>query len=76
MVSDDETVSAEDEPTLGRPYQPCPDVVFYKPEGQFLNDSLEEDGLQSDVNFDIWNEMNKSMDIEDESDSQYNTSFT
>nr|GEX54774.1 probable leucine-rich repeat receptor-like protein kinase At5g49770 [Tanacetum cinerariifolium] len=37
---------------------------------------MKEDGLQSDVNFDIWNEMNKSMDIEDESDSQYNISFT
>nr|GEV34891.1 PAZ domain-containing protein [Tanacetum cinerariifolium] len=37
---------------------------------------LEEDGLQSDVNIDIWNEMNRSMDNEDESDLQYNTSFT
>nr|GFD20206.1 FAR1 DNA binding domain-containing protein [Tanacetum cinerariifolium] len=45
-----------------------------------------ENGLQSDVNFDglgdIWNEMNvglelnKSMDIEDGMNSQYNTNFT
>lgn len=24
----------------GRPFQPYRDVVFYEPEGQFLNDSL------------------------------------
>ncbi|GKA10322.1 FAR1-related sequence 5-like protein [Tanacetum coccineum] len=34
---------AEDEPTLGRPFQLYRDVAFYKPKGQFSNDSLSMD---------------------------------
>ncbi|GKC35738.1 FAR1-related sequence 5-like protein [Tanacetum coccineum] len=56
----------------GHPYA----MDYLDKEKSFGGNKIEEDGLQSDVNFDIWNEMNKSMDIEDESDSQYNTSFT